>query len=77
MWWDSSAEARLGYYSKKKLEIIYTVLGSEEVFEDVENWWGDDDVSVAVYKLNRYCIDNNVKYNPDDENVIQFESGSK
>ena len=77
LWWDSSAEARLGYYSKKKLEIIYTVLGSEEVFEDVENWWGDDDVSVAVYKLNRYCIDNNVKYNPDDENVIQFESGSK
>lgn len=64
LWWDSSAEARLGYYSKKKLEIIYTVLGSEEVFEDVENWWGDDDVSVAVYKLNRYCIDNNVKYNP-------------
>ena len=75
LWWDSSAESRLGYYSDKKLEIIYEVLGSDEVFENVDNWW-DDEISIAVYKLNRYCIDNNVKYHPDDENVIRFESGS-
>ena len=75
-WWNWEAESRLGYYSEKKLEIIYTVLGSEEVF-DSGYGWRSDEVSVAVYKLNRYCIDNNVKYHPDDKDVIIFDSNSK
>ena len=72
-WWDNY---HLGEYSVKKLEIIYQVLGSTKVFENVKSWY-DDDVRIAIYKLNRYCKDNNVKYNPEDESVIQFESGSK
>ena len=72
-WWDKN---HLGEYSAKKMEIIYQVLGSTEVFENVENWYVDE-VKIAIYKLNRYCKDNNVKYNPEDESVIQFESGSK
>lgn len=75
-WWDTSAESWLGYYSEKKLEIIYTVLGSEELFTRGLSWTSEE-VSVAIYKLNRYCIENNIKYHPDDEEVIQFDSNTK
>lgn len=75
VWWDSTAESYLGYYSDKKMEIIYTVLGSDEVFCG-DNEWYSDPVYIAIYRLNRYCIDNNVKYNPEDENVIQFAWGT-
>lgn len=75
-WWDSSAEGWLGYYSEKKLEIIYTVLGSEELFTRGLSWTSEE-VSVAIYKLNRYCIENNIKYHPDDDEVIQFDTNTK
>ena len=34
--------------------------------------WYDQEISVLIYKLNRYCKEKNVKYNEDDENVIEF-----
>lgn len=74
-WWNSSALWAVGYYSDKKLEIIYKVLGSDEVFANNPSFYGND-ISVAIYKLNQYCKKNNVKYNPDDESVIVFASYS-
>lgn len=73
-WWNSDAEMYLGYYSDLKMEIIYTVLGSDEIFSGGDySIWFSDEVTIAIYRLNRYCIDNNVKYNPEDETVVQFD----
>ena len=71
-WWDSTADRYVGYYSEKKLEIIYTVLGSDEIFSSASSW-SSDDVQVAIYQLNQYCKKNNIKYHPDDEDVITFD----
>ena len=71
-WWDSTADRYVGYYSEKKLEIIYTVLGSDEIFSSASSWWSDD-VQIAIYQLNQYCKKNNIKYHPDDEDVITFD----
>ena len=71
-WWDSTADRNVGYYSEKKLEIIYTVLGSDEIFSSASSW-SSDDVQVAIYQLNQYCKKNNIKYHPDDEDVITFD----
>lgn len=71
-WWDSDAERNVGYYSDLKMEIIYTVLGSDEIFSSGSSW-ASDEVIIAIYNLNRYCIDNNIKYNPEDETVVQFD----
>ena len=71
-WWDSTADRYVGYYSETKLEIIYTVLGSDEIFSSASSWWSDD-VQIAIYQLNQYCKKNNIKYHPDDEDVITFD----
>ena len=39
--------------------------------------WYDDEISVLIYKLKKYCKDNNIKYNEDDENVIEFDYNTK
>lgn len=69
-WWDSNAEMNVGYYSDLKMEIIYTVLGSDEIFSNATSWWGDD-VVIAIYQLNRYCIDYGIKY--ENGNPVQFD----
>lgn len=76
-WWDSGAERVLGYYSDKKMEVIYVVDGAYELFNSGDYGWYDDNVSVMIYKLNRYCKDHNIKYHPDDENVITFDFWSE
>ena len=35
--------------------------------------WYSDEIKVLIYKLNKYCKDNNVKYSEDDESVIEFD----
>ena len=54
------------------MEIIYTVEGAYELFSSKNHNWDSNEAAVMVYKLNRYCVNNNIKYNPDDENVIVF-----
>ena len=73
-WWN---EYSLGYYSNKKMEIIYAVPGVFELLNSDGYLWWDDEIQVAIYKLNKYCRENNIKYNPSDENVITFAYNSK
>ena len=65
-WWDDeNCIYFLGYYSDEKLEIVYTVFGSDEFFAKLgrgEGSWYDDDVTIAIYKLNQYCKENNCTY---------------
>lgn len=72
-WWNGMAERYIGYYSDKKMEIIYTVNGAYELFSSKNNHWNADETAVMIYKLNRYCIDNQIKYNPEDKSVIVFD----
>ncbi|AZS29565.1 DUF4843 domain-containing protein [Butyricimonas faecalis] len=73
-WWNESS---LGYYSNKKMEIIYAVPGVFELLNSDGYLWWDAEIQVAIYKLNKYCRENNIKYNPSDENVITFAYNSK
>ena len=41
-WWDSEAERVLGYYSDKKMEVIYAVDGAYELFNSGDYGWYDD-----------------------------------
>lgn len=70
-WWQN----HLGYYSDKKMEIIYAYPGAFELFNGGNYNWYDDEIIVMIYKLNRYTKENNIKYNPDDESVITFAWG--
>ena len=76
-WWNGRAERYIGYYSDKKMEIIYSVNGAYDLFSSKSNNWDSDEASVMIYKLNRYCIDNQIKYHPEDESVIVFDFRSK
>ena len=71
-WWDEDADMELGYYSDKKMWVIMQVEGAFETLDAGGYSWGDDEIVVLIYKLNRYCKENNVKYHEDDENVIEF-----
>ena len=75
-WWNRDAESYLGYYSDKKMEIIYAYPGAFELFNGENYNWYDDEIIVMIYKLNRYTKENNIKYHPDDESVITFASGT-
>ena len=72
-WWNREAEYNLGYYSDKKMWVIMQVEGAFETLDAGGYRWGDDDIQVLIYKLNRYCKDNNVKYREEDEQVIEFD----
>lgn len=75
-WWDSDAERYIGYYSDKKMQIIMQYEGALDTFEKVasgEYSWSAGEVGVMIYKLNKYCRTNNIKYNESDEDVIQFD----
>lgn len=72
-WWNREAERNLGYYSDKKMWVIMQVEGAFETLDAGGYRWSDDEISVLIYKLNKFCKDNNVKYNEDDENVIEFD----
>lgn len=75
-WWNARADQNLGYYSDKKMWVIMQVEGAFETLDaGGYNWW-DDEIQVLIYKLNKYCKDNNVKYHEDDEDVIKFDFGS-
>ena len=76
-WWDKSAERYLGYYSDKKMSIIMQFEDAFDVLNGGGYKWYDDEISVLIYKLNKYCKDNNIKYNEDDENVIEFDFNTK
>ncbi|WP_292271106.1 DUF4843 domain-containing protein [Butyricimonas sp.] len=72
-WWDESAEYNLGYYSDKKMEVIMQVEGAFDILNAGGYSWYSDEIKVLIYKLNKYCKDNNVKYSEDDESVIEFD----
>lgn len=72
-WWNREADRNLGYYSDKKMWAIMQVEGAFETLDAGGYRWSDDEISVLIYKLNKFCKDNNVKYNEDDENVIEFD----
>lgn len=67
-WWTTMVEMYLGYYSDEKLAIIYEC-DYYELFESTSSWSGDD-VSVAIYRLNQYCEENNCTYS--DGSEIRF-----
>ena len=72
-WWNARADQNLGYYSDKKMWVIMQVEGAFETLDaGGYNWW-DDEIQVLIYKLNKYCKDNNVKYHEDDEDVIKLD----
>lgn len=72
-WWNVDAEFMLGYYSDKKMWVIMQVEGAFDTLNSQGYQWWDDEIGVLIYKLNKYCKENNVKYNEDDENVIVFD----
>lgn len=72
-WWDSDADQNLGYYSDKKMWVIMQVEGAFDTLDGGGYSWWDDEIEVLIYKLNKFCKDNNVKYHEDDENVIEFD----
>lgn len=64
-WWNSDAESSLGYYSDLKMQVVYQVDGACDLFEQIGAGavsWYDDEVEVMVYRLNRYCVDNDIRY---------------
>ena len=71
-WWNKSAENYIGFYSDRKMEVIMQVEGAFDTLNGDGYEWYDQEISVLIYKLNRYCKEKNVKYNEDDENVIEF-----
>ncbi len=76
VWWDMMMEMFvLGSYSDRKLKVIYEVLGSDEYFhEGAFTVMYKEDAAEIIYRLNKYCKDNNIKENPSDSNVISFVS---
>ena len=47
------------------MQVIYQVEGACDLFEQIGAGavsWYDDEVEVMVYRLNRYCVDNDIRY---------------
>lgn len=70
VWWDEDADYGLGDYTEQKMEIIYAVLTEEEIEAMYADWYGAD-ASIAIYKLNQYCKDNDIT-DPDTGDILYF-----
>lgn len=67
-WWTGTQDWYIGYYSDEKLEIIYRLYGSDDLFNVNNAGWTKPEVTVAIYRLRTYCRENNPTY-PDGTSI--------